>query len=359
MTATELIDFYPRNTWKGASEDQWSKAHEFASDSGFTRGIFNNPHIDFMFPSHSVNSTLFWPYSVPDNSVSIVRRFARNVLCFKPPMTAEAKALPEHLFRYKADDARAFDALGHLSTGTLKSVPTADAQPYAHPLFQASRAGKKVAARAYYLGSCGQDFALRQMALSQLSSVLNLSAGYPALTEREVHLRGRKADCLLIEEIAGEPLAEGLARLSGLPPGAICRPGYDVLANNPELYQKVERALLDNLVLGTRESRISISDKGAVLVRNGAFLGSDTDGKPSWKGINDRLALHFAATNLTLDSYNRLVSFYNFLGTPEGKAVLQSSRMPDHEIRNLAGRLEWLIEHRRFPGCSENNTYVY
>lgn len=358
VLSAERVKTFSPSTWTGATEDQLAKAHEYASDSGFVTGRYGDPRVDFMYPTISSNATITWPFAMPDNDVSVVRRFGHDVLGLRQTRDAEIRQLQPNFRKHVPAEYPREDPLRDLlAKGKLILDPSHS--DYFRPK-EATIADGTLQHKVMVQESRSTNVSPSEQAeLSRLNQLLNLTPRYPAPVWRKEIIGGEPTDFIVFEKPEEEDLREGLLRLSGNSPDDDSV-GPDrripaILKSDPEIRQAVERALVEKMIFAPDSHAKPLLGKtsdGRVFAFNQQLNMLDENNvqsrKPLWNGIDWTVSEEYEASELSDDTYNRLLSAYNKVTT--GRETMGPT---------VRDRLEWFLEHRRFPGYSENNRIIH
>jgi hypothetical protein len=133
-----------------------------------------------------------------------------------------------------------------------------------------------------------------------------------------------------------------------------------ILQKDPEVRQLTERALVERLLLapdrhiGSHRMLLNRTTDGTLYASNPLLenvAGPST--KPVWTEFGD-ISREFAKTQLSDDTYRRLSSAYRQIDA--ASAALSKSPW---QLAGVTQRLEWFLEHRRFPDSLENKELIH
>jgi hypothetical protein len=349
-----MREFDPKQ-WDGATEYQFQRARGYSFDSGFRVGMDNDPRTDWMGPQHSVASSLIFPANVPDNTIRLLRRFSRDVLGVGHIVDKQATPLASEL------DVATAKSTPHLPNrssllekGTIKGVPKnlnyGDTSVVTVSNGQDSVKGILVP-QFYDAGNRVPN----QKAIAHVSRTLGLTPGYPAYAERVVKA-GRNSMRVSLSQLPGtDDLIEHDKEHSR----------KDKLSatadlSDPELRLQTEKALLEHFIVAPGAStamRFSRNADGSISVLNQRiFRPFSGTGKPLWEHESPVLSEEFARKQLSTGAIDALQKAYESAMKPAFKQSLRKFGLDDDENLNpLLERIEWLLEHRRFPDTSQSN----
>jgi hypothetical protein len=354
--------------WQGASKDQLAIAERLATDTGFKTGVNGDPRTDFLGQSIESHSTIIWPFSVPDNDIAPVRKFAKNVLGVSNIIDHDALPLEPLLRDHKPLPLSQVDnKLNHLKESNLRLTDPDSGSNIAGTIEAQDGTIEVIAIPASGYWAPRRDLVRDRGEAERASRSLGLTPYHPPTLKRKVgidkvtRLNNPESE-YIISESRGEELSKGLGALSE--PSSDERAIPSILKSDPEVRQTVERAALEQMLLHSKSSRgLSYQSDSKEMMR----LAQNSDGKlyafnmpttlidgsekPTFGSIRGPIVKEFEQKQISYDTYNRLRSAYDRMPAEFGDDWGQLS-----QLVNLKKRMEWFLEHRRFPDVSENRS---
>jgi hypothetical protein len=366
LASKMMFGFYPE-AWQGATKDQLAIAERMSADTGFKTGINGDPRTDFLEPSIESHSTVIWPFSVPDNDIAPVRKFAKNVLGVSHIIDHDALPLEPLLRDHKPLPLSQVDnKLNHLKESNLRLTDPDSGANIAGTIDTPDGTIEVVAIPASGYWAPKRDLVRDRGEAERASRILDLTTFYPPTVKRKAEIDEAKrvnnpeSEYIFSENGRGEELSKGLGALSE--PSSDERAIPSILKSDPEVRQMVERAALEQMLLHSKSSkglsyqsdskemmRLAQNSDGKLYAFNMPTTLIDGSEKPTFGGIRGHIVKEFEQKQISYDTYTRLRSAYDRMPAEFGDDWGQLS-----QLKNLKKRMEWFLEHRRFPDVSEN-----
>jgi hypothetical protein len=361
----EVMGGVKRPQWNGASEDQLMKAIEYANDSGFTTRQYGDPRVDFLYPTTTSNAALTYPFGMPDNDVSVVRGLGHAVLGLRQSRDPLLRPLADDFKRYVGATVGRLDSplrvmqLGKLKLGTKEDV-FGSWDDIRDGVISQGATLVKVKAFDAFRRLQPEEWIDRQAEYGRIHRLLDLTPRFP-LTVLRSHKDGKRMSRFVVSEhIEGEDLSLQLHRLSGQQVSEpveleLRNKTPAILQTNAGMRQMVERAIAERMIIADeqpKELTLVPTPDGGFYAYNGYVARLGDGSKPVWKLRGEGIRREFYASELSDDTYDRLLQAHKRFST-----VQPTTR--EWEFQRMKRRLEWLLEHRRFPDSMENDDLIY